>query len=87
MQLNYTYYLRNYEESDDIESYDILSPEDEATYRAAVEAGEDLETAMADFLDRVKEGIIEQEKENFDDWGEERDDSYEVVLYNLEWKE
>lgn len=87
MRLDYTYYIKGYEESDNVESYQPLTAEDEAAYRAAIAAGEDPEIALASFLEEIKEGIIEQEKENFADWGEEWDDSYEIVLDDLQWKE
>lgn len=87
MNLWYTYYLAGYDGSDNVETYQPLTPEQEAAYRAAVDAGEDPEIAMAGFLDEIRDGIIEQEKENFADWGEEWDDSYEPILYDLEWKE
>ena len=87
MKLNYTYYLRGYDGSDNVECFDYLSPEQEAAYRAAVAAGEDPEIALASFLDEIREGILEQEKENFEEWGDEWDDSYEVVLYDLKWIE
>lgn len=87
MELWYTYYLSGYDDSDNVECYDVLSPEQEAAYHAAIEAGENPEVALADFLDEVREGIVEQEKENFADWGEEWDDAYKVVLTDLQWKE
>lgn len=87
MKLWYTYYINGYDGSDNVESFDYLSKEQEAAYHAAVEAGEDPEVALASFLDEIREGIIEQEKENFADWGEEWDDAYEVVLTDLQWKQ
>lgn len=87
MKLNYTYYLSGYEDGDHVETYDVLPPEQEATYHAAVAAGRDPEVALSSFLDQVREGILEQEKENFEDYGYEWDDDYEVVLYDLQWEE
>ena len=87
MKLLYSYYLSGYDGSDNVESFDYLPPEQEAAYRAAVEAGEDPEMALAPWLEEIREGIVEQEKENFADWGDEWSDDYEVVLEDLRFEE
>ena len=87
MKLWFTYYLSGYPDSDNVELFEYLPPEQEAAYRAAVEAGEDPRDALASWLDEIREGIVDQEKENFADWGDEWNDDYEVVLDDLRWEE
>ena len=58
-----------------------LTPEEEEIYSACIEEGEDLDEALADALGRAYDEILEQEKENMEEMGEEWSDGYSLDVH------